>query len=49
MPSNSSPANLNPEANIPSLDDRVIFITGGTHGLGKQFVFEVARRNPREI
>lgn len=42
-------ANFNPETDIPPLDGRVILITGGTNGLGKQSVIEFARHNPREI
>ncbi|KAL5365541.1 short-chain dehydrogenase/reductase [Aspergillus floccosus] len=49
MPWNSRPVNFNPETDIPPLDGRVILITGGTHGLGKQSVLEFARHNPREI
>ncbi|KAK1149030.1 hypothetical protein N8T08_007707 [Aspergillus melleus] len=49
MPCNSSPVSFNPETGIPPLDGRVILVTGGTHGLGKQSVLEFARHNPREI
>ena len=49
MLSNCSSVSFNPETDLPPLDGRVIFVTGGTHGLGKQSVLEFARHNPREI
>lgn len=36
-------------SDIPSLDGKVIFVTGGNSGLGKQSVLELARRGPKEI
>jgi len=40
---------FNPEKDIPPLTDKVILVTGGNAGLGKQAVLEYARHNPRLI
>lgn len=45
--SNSVP--FDPKKDIPSLEDKVILVTGGTNGLGKQSVLEYARHQPAEI
>ncbi|KAM0546776.1 hypothetical protein ACHAPJ_010705 [Fusarium lateritium] len=37
------------EKDIPSLAGKVILVTGGNAGLGKQCVLEYAKHNPREI
>lgn len=34
---------------IPSLEGKVIFVTGGNSGLGKQSILDFARHNPAEI
>lgn len=40
---------FSPAQDIPSLDGKVILVTGGNIGLGKQCIFEYARHNPSEI
>ncbi|PYH87252.1 short-chain dehydrogenase/reductase [Aspergillus uvarum CBS 121591] len=40
---------LNPESDIPSLAGKVILVTGGNVGLGKQCVLEFARHSPSQI
>lgn len=40
---------FNPVKDIPSLTGKVILVTGGNAGLGKQSVLEFARHNPRQI
>ncbi|KAH8671731.1 hypothetical protein BX600DRAFT_434825 [Xylariales sp. PMI_506] len=38
-----------PATDIPSLQGKVIFVTGGNNGLGKQSILEFARHDPAEI
>ena len=40
---------FNPSKDIPSLAGKVILVTGGSSGLGRQSVLEFARHSPREI
>ncbi|KAM4057005.1 DnaJ domain-containing protein [Hirsutella rhossiliensis] len=40
---------FDPERDIPSLEGKVILVTGGNIGLGKQAILEFARHNPRQI
>ena len=40
---------FNPEKDIPPLTDKVILVTGGNVGLGKQAVLQYARHHPRLI
>ncbi|KAF4334005.1 alcohol dehydrogenase Bli-4 [Fusarium beomiforme] len=45
----SKSVKFNPDTDIPSLKDKVILVTGGNSGLGKQSVLEFAKHNPKEI
>ncbi|KAJ4227910.1 hypothetical protein NW759_004000 [Fusarium solani] len=45
----SSSISFNPEKDIPSLHGKVILVTGGNTGLGKQAVIEFARHKPLQI
>ncbi|KAI0452941.1 putative short-chain dehydrogenase [Xylaria acuta] len=49
MPSMSGFVDFNPEMDIPPLDGKVIFVTGGTAGLGKASIQALARRGPSHI
>ncbi|KAK5659923.1 hypothetical protein OQA88_13387 [Cercophora sp. LCS_1] len=40
---------FNAEKDIPPLDGKVILVTGGNVGLGKQAVVDFAKHNPREV
>ncbi|KAF2106537.1 hypothetical protein BDV96DRAFT_507613 [Lophiotrema nucula] len=40
---------FDPARDIPSLEDKVILVTGGNIGLGKQCILEYARHNPATI
>lgn len=43
------PTSFSPEKDIPSLEGKVILVTGGSDGLGKQSVLELARHRPALI
>ncbi|KAK4119806.1 NAD(P)-binding protein, partial [Parathielavia appendiculata] len=45
----SNSVSFNSETDIPPLTDKVILVTGGNVGLGKQAVLEYARHHPRLI
>ncbi|KMQ81380.1 short-chain dehydrogenase reductase, partial [Lasius niger] len=38
-----------PEKDIPSLQGKVILVSGGNIGLGKQCILEYSRHSPRQI
>ncbi|CAH0057945.1 unnamed protein product [Clonostachys solani] len=40
---------FNPEEEIPSLEGKVVFVTGGTAGLGKQSIQALAKHDPQHI
>ncbi|QIW99965.1 hypothetical protein AMS68_005483 [Peltaster fructicola] len=40
---------FDPVKDIPSLDGKVILVTGGNTGLGQESVLQLAKHNPREI
>ena len=40
---------FNPNKDIPSLQDKVILVTGGNIGLGKQAILEFAKHKPSQI
>ncbi|WPG99419.1 Hypothetical protein R9X50_00223300 [Acrodontium crateriforme] len=44
-----SPFSFNPDRDIPSLNGKVIFITGGTAGLGLGSIVTLAKHNPAHI
>lgn len=39
----------NPDTDIPSLKDKVIIVTGGNEGLGKQTVLDLSKHQPSKI
>lgn len=40
---------FNPDKDIPSLEGKVILVTGGNSGLGKQSILEFSKHGPKEI
>ncbi|KAF7361616.1 Short-chain dehydrogenase reductase family [Mycena venus] len=40
---------FNPASDIPDLENKVIFITGGTAGLGKESILALAKKKPAHI
>ncbi|KAM0247105.1 hypothetical protein ACHAQJ_009960, partial [Trichoderma viride] len=49
MPRLAGIANFNPEKDILSLNGKVILVTGGTGGLGKQSIQALAKHGPQHI
>ncbi|KAI8964701.1 oxidoreductase [Daldinia sp. FL1419] len=49
MPAISGFVNFNPDKDIPSLQGKVIFVTGGTAGLGRASVKALAKHDPTHI
>lgn len=45
----SKSVKFNPDTDIPSLRGKVILVTGGNSGLGKQSILEFAKHDPKEI
>lgn len=40
---------FDPSTQIPSLEGKVVFVTGGTAGLGRETIFKLAPHNPAQI
>ncbi|KAH8780124.1 hypothetical protein F5883DRAFT_541288 [Diaporthe sp. PMI_573] len=47
--SGSKSMKFNPDKDIPSLKGKVILVTGGNSGLGKQSILEFSKHGPKEI
>ncbi|KAI1081287.1 short-chain dehydrogenase/reductase [Whalleya microplaca] len=45
----SSSVSFTAQKDLPSLEGKVILVTGGNHGLGKQSILEFARKKPAQI
>jgi NAD(P)-dependent dehydrogenase (short-subunit alcohol dehydrogenase family) len=40
---------FNPEKDIPDLSGKVIIVTGGSSGLGKESIHQLSKHNPSKI
>ncbi|KAK3378091.1 oxidoreductase [Podospora didyma] len=49
MPANAGITNYDPDKDIPSLVGKVIFVTGGTAGLGRESILKFAQHKPAHI
>jgi NAD(P)-dependent dehydrogenase (short-subunit alcohol dehydrogenase family) len=45
----STSIKFNPDTDIPALTGKVILVTGGTNGLGKESILQLAKHEPAEI
>ncbi|KAK9368230.1 oxidoreductase [Lipomyces kononenkoae] len=49
MPAVEGLVNFDPDKELPSLEGKVIFITGGTAGLGRNSILKLAKHSPAHI
>ncbi|KAK9242286.1 oxidoreductase [Lipomyces tetrasporus] len=49
MPAVEGLVNFNPDKELPSLEGKIIFITGGTAGLGRNSILKLAKQSPAHI
>ncbi|KAJ9143489.1 NAD(P)-binding protein [Pleurostoma richardsiae] len=49
MPAMAGYVNFSPDKDIPSLEEKVVLVTGGTAGLGRASIVALAKHNPAHI